>query len=519
MTFEFPRSTVARLVSIASLAVLVQGYHLGVDDAEIYVPAIKRVADPNLYPFGSEFFMSHAHLSLFPELVGMSARLTHLPIDFVIFCWYVASIFLLLLASWRLLSACFPNHAARWSGVALLAGTLSVPVAGTALVIMDPYVTARSLSTPATIFAIACYISNRRKQAGAWLILTALVHPQMGVYGAAFLGCLWWSDRSTSGRFRPHANLDAAPVWIFLSGLPFLYDLQPARGAAREALLSRTYFFVSNWAWYEWMGVFAPLALLWWWSSARLRGTTPVFRSLLRTLAPFGLLFTVAGLALTASPRLENFARLQPMRSFHLIYVIFFSMLGGLMGEYVLRGSTWRWLGIFVPLAASVCLLQHCQFPSSAHVEWPGYGYHNTWNSAFFWIRQHTPKNAVFALDPNYMRMAGEDQHGFRAVAERSALADAVKDSGAVSLFPQLAGHWKSQVQAQKGWETLDRRGFEHLATLYPVTWIVTRSPGPAGLACLYQSEGLSVCRIGVLGPAGPAVPDGSSLAPLIVTK
>ena len=54
---------------------------------------------------------------------------------------------------------------------------------------------------------------------------------------------------------------------------------------------------------------------------------------------------------------MENFARLQPMRSFHLIYVIFFAILGGLMGEYVLRRSTWRWLGVFVPLAALRALI------------------------------------------------------------------------------------------------------------------------------------------------------------------
>src|ERR1700674_5127812 len=339
MTSEFPRSAVARLILIAFLAVLVQGYHLGVDDAEIYEPAIKRAADPSLYPFGSEFFMSHAHWSLFPELVGMPARLTHLPIDFVIFSWHVACIFLLLLASWQLLRACFVNDAARWSGVALLAGTLSVPGAGTALVIMDPYLTARSLSAPATIFAIACYVSNRPIQALAWLILTALVHPQMGAYAIVFLGILWLARH-----FRPRAGMVAAPGLTFLAGLPFLFELQPARGAAREVLFSRTYFFVSNWAWYEWVGVFAPLALAWWFSSRRLNGTTPVFRPLLRTFVPFGLLFTVAAVVLGASPRLENFTRLQPMRSFHVLYVILFVMLGGLIGEYALKSSVWRWL-------------------------------------------------------------------------------------------------------------------------------------------------------------------------------
>src|SRR5437899_12378430 len=91
MTSLVGRVPIFRLLLITSLAVLVHGYHLGVDDSAIYVPAIKRVADPNLYPFGAEFFMSHAHLSIFAGLVGGSARLTHLPIDTVIFGWHVRS--------------------------------------------------------------------------------------------------------------------------------------------------------------------------------------------------------------------------------------------------------------------------------------------------------------------------------------------------------------------------------------------------------------------------------------------
>jgi hypothetical protein len=484
------RNATVRLLAIAAIAVFVHGYHLGVDDSEIFVPAIKHAADPALYPFGSEFFMAHAHLSLFPDLVGDSARLIHLPIDFVIFTWHFGCIFLLLVAAWRLLGACFVSETARWSGVALIAATLSVPVAGTALVIMDPYVTARSLSTPLTILAVAAFVSGKPRQAVAWLIVTAAIHPQMSVYGAVFLGCLW-----AARHFRWDAERVAQGV-PFFSALPFLLEMQPARGAAREALLSRAYFFVSNWAWYEWLGVFAPIALAWWASSKKLRDTRPAFAWLLRTCMPFALLFTIAGLALTSSPRLENFTRLQPMRALHLVYVIFFALLGGVLGEYVLQRRVWRWLCLFLPLAGSMYFLQQSQFPNSAHVEWPGYAYDNAWNSAFSWVRLHTPKDAVFALDPNYMRIAADDQHGFRAVAERSALADAVKDSGAVSLFPALADDWKNEVQAQSGWAALDRRGFEHLATLYPVTWILTEGPGPAGLTCPYRHEGLSVCRI-----------------------
>jgi hypothetical protein len=473
---------------MTALAVLVHGYHLGADDAAIYAPAIKKVADPSLYPFGSEFFLSHAHLSFFAEIVGNSARLTRLPIDFTIFVWHAAAIFLLLLAAWRLAGACFRNEPARWGGVILLAALLSVPVAGTALAIMDPYLTARSLSTPASLFGIACYVSNRRKEALAWLLFTALMHPQMGVYAAVFLGCLALTRRL--------AGATDSALAFGLAGMPFLFAFEPVRGPAREALFSRTYFFVFQWAWYEWMGVFAPLALLWWFSSVTLKGATPAFRSLARALVPFGLLFTLAGVVVGIPSWLENYTRLQPMRAFHLAYVVFFVLVGGIVQEYALRRIVWRWLGLFVPLAAGMWFLGWATYPASPHVEWPGARSDNTWVSAFLWIRGHTPKDAVFALDPGYMLRPGEDMHGFRAVAERSVLADLVKDSGAVSLFPQLADEWKRQTQAASGWEKFQIGDFQKLAAEYPVTWILTSSPGPRGATCPYQNRDLAVCRI-----------------------
>jgi hypothetical protein len=184
------------------------------------------------------------------------------------------------------------------------------------------------------------------------------------------------------------------------------------------------------------------------------------------------------------------------MRALHLLYVVFFLMLGGLIGEYLLQKSRWRWPAIFGPLAAGMCLLQLVAYPASAHIEWPGARQQNAWTAAFLWIRSATPKDAVFALDPSYMTAAGEDMHGFRAVAERSMLADAVKDSGAVSLFPDLAERWKSQVDAVTDWRCLRRSELDAVAARYPVTWIVVAGNGPPGLTCPYRNGTVSVCRI-----------------------
>jgi len=171
-------------------------------------------------------------------------------------------------------------------------------------------------------------------------------------------------------------------------------------------------------------------------------------------------------------------------------------MLGGLVGEYALRKNVWRWLALFVPLGVSMALLQVSDYPSSAHVEWPGASSSNRWSAAFLWIRANTPKNAVFAMDPGYMSRPGEDMHGFRAVAERSTLADAVKDSGAVSLFPGLADDWKSQVQVLQGWKQFQLADFKRVERRYPVTWFVTQIPSPAGLRCPYRNQAVAVCQV-----------------------
>ena len=478
-----------RLLAMTGAAVLVHGYHLGVDDAAIYVPAVKQVATPGLYPFGAEFFMSHAHLSLFPALVGGFARVTGLSSDLVIFACHVLSIFLLLLAAWRLACACFRSDAARWGGVGLLAAALATPVAGTALVIMDPYVTARSFSAPATLFSIAYFLSNRRGPALLWLLFTALVHPQMSVFGAAFLGCMMVARRLEETPSMPP---------LLLLGLPFIWSLEPVRGPAREALLSRTYFFVSQWTWYEWVGAVAPVALLLWFQHVKLAGVLPPFQRVARTMVPFSAMFTAAAIFLNSTARLENYTRWQPMRAFHLVYLVFFVLLGGLLAEYFLRARLCRWVALFVPLATGMHVLARQSFPFSPTVELPGVtAAGNNWMDAFLWIRRNTPQNAIFALDPDYMAVPSDDQHGFRALAERSALADALKDSGAVSLFPELARRWKQEVQAQTGWNRFGSRDFEMLSRKYGVTWVIVRRANLADLRCPYRNAELAVCPLG----------------------
>src|SRR5438309_1872476 len=117
------------LSGIAIGAVGVHGYHPTSEDAEIYLPAILKRLQPSLFPYNAEFFQSHAGLTAFPSLMAMSIRLTHLPVAVVMLAWHVVSIFVVLLACWRIARLCFRDRAAVWCGVGLVAALLTIPVA------------------------------------------------------------------------------------------------------------------------------------------------------------------------------------------------------------------------------------------------------------------------------------------------------------------------------------------------------------------------------------------------------
>jgi hypothetical protein len=485
---------VSVLLAITLLSILVHGYHMGTDDAAIYAPGIEKAADPTLFPSGSEFFMHHAGLSLFPHLVAAVTWLTHMSVQWSMLLWFAFAQFLLLWAAYELARQCFRNERARWGSVGLLAALLSVPVAGTSLIIADSYLTARSLSAPLVLMSTACFLDKRTRSACLWLVGAFLVHPQMAIYGAG--AGLLVAFESRSPRLAKFA--DAAPVLPALL-LPLLIGahLQPPQGAYREVLASRAYFLVTTWHWWEWFGAFAPLAILTWLTSLSLKSTLPPFSRLAKLLVGVGLISTVAALLLASDVDFAYLLRLQPMRSFHLIYVAFFILLGGLLGEYLLRAHVWRWILCFGALSTGMFAVDKITYPASPHIERPGVPYQGEWLSSFLWIREHTPKDAMFALDPEYLLKQGVDLHGFRAVAERSVLADQEKDSGAASVFPELAERWKTESAAQSDWAHVSTDRLRNLQEQYGVTWVLLENSTPLdGVVCPYHNGVLRVCRI-----------------------
>jgi len=358
---------------------------------------------------------------------------------------------------------------------------LPIYAAGTSIPIMDPYLTARTLSTPLTLLAFTHAVRKAWLPALLALAIAFAIHPLMALFAAVLI-----------------AVYAANPITLktqHLSALSFI-TLAPLDQIAREAMQGRSFFFANRWSWPDWIGVVIPLALfcaLW---KTPSRSIPETLRRICKAMFLIGCVTTLLFLIISLIPQLDSLVRLQPMRIFQLIYILFFLVIGGFLGEYILKNFAWRWTVLFLALGLMDFKIDRYAYPASAHIEWPGAVSSNPWVMAFDWARTHTPRDALFALPPDYTALPGEDKHGFRAVAERSSLADAIKDSGVVAIFPALGPAWQLQMNAQEGWSSFRTEDFHRLRETLGVTWVIVQRPQSIGLDCPFYDSAVAVCRI-----------------------
>ena len=475
--------TVILLILLTILALLIHGYHVGVEDQEVYLAAIKKNLDPSTYPFNGTFFEEQMKAALFVPAVAATARALH-SLEWALLLWHVLSLFGILLACWKLAAVCFELECGRWAALLLLTVLLTMPIAGTALYPVDQYLNPRGPATCGILLALAACLEKRWRRTAGWLLFAALMHPLMALFGISLVLFV----------IRP---VNSVPFGIpgFFAFLP-IGLLQPPSEAWNEAVRARTYCFPLMWAWYEWLGLIAPLALVWWFAHIAKKNRMSVLHHLATRVTAFALFQLAVALLILAFPGLRQLAAFQPMRWLHIFYFLFLLMGGGLAGQFLMRNRSWRWLILFVPLAIGMFYAQRSLFEHSNHIEWPGASLRNPWAKAFLWAKASTPKSAVFAIDPNYMALPAEEGYGFRALAERSLLAENQKDPGEVMVFPALATEWQRQVHAQRDIEHFSREQFQELKTRYDVSWAVLPATAQVKQDCPYRNEVVQICRV-----------------------
>ena len=472
------------------LGFLVMGYHPGLEDDGVYLSAVKARLNPALFPFDARFFQLQMQATIFDGFMAHFVRWTGMPLAWAELFWQFVSLFLILLATRKILNLLFRDAAARWAGVALVAAMLTLPVSGTALYLADQHLHPRNLAAALILLAVWRIFAGNLWQAILLLIFAFAMHPIMGAFGISF--CLFLALTPLHpARFRLRAMQSSAAVFM-----PLGWVFEPAAPAWLKATESRHFFFLYQWAWYEWLGALAPLvffALLW--RFARQRGETQLARFASAVLF-YGVFQQAIAMVLLAPFAPVRLVPLQPMRYLQLEYFLFAMTGGAMLGRYLLKRAAWRWAVFLLAVNGGMFLSQRMELGDVQHLELPGQQPANPWLQAFAWIRVNTPVNAYFALDPHYLEAPGEDFHSFRALAERSQLADAIKDAAVVTQVPDLGPAWDRQVAAQQGWRNFQLADFERLKSTFGVDWALVSYPQPRGLLCRWHNDSLAVCQI-----------------------
>jgi hypothetical protein len=489
------------------LALAVHGYHPYAEDGGLYMAEIKRLLDPSLYPHETAFVMRHLRVSLFAPLVVALVQISQASLGMTLLLLHLASFWVTLFAAYLLAARCFAGREARVGAVALLATWITLPIAGTSLMLMDPYVTARSISTPCVLLALVGMLeflqpSDSRRERQNWfglccaaLLVAASMHPLMAAYGfgcVLVLGCV------------------LSPVrWIRVGGTVGLCVTALCVAATMQALAApesvaylrvattRSYWFLADWHWYEQFGLAAPLMILAivGFGTRRRDDTSRV--ALARMAVVCGVVAVMVAILFARQGLATHMvARLQPLRIFQIVYVVMILIIGAALAEWVLQRRLLRWAIAFTLLAVIMLFAQRQTFPNSAHIEMPWRTPQNQWEQAFVWISRNTPKDALFALDAHYITSPGEDAQSFRAIAERSALPDYSKDGGKASITPELTSEWMIGEDAQIRLSAIS--DLQRVAKLKPlgVTWVVLEQGAKTNFVCDYTNRIVKVCRL-----------------------
>ena len=160
--------------------------------------------------------------------------------------------------------------------------------------------------------------------------------------------------------------------------------------------------------------------------------------------------------------------------------------------------SPWRWAAAILLLGGISFTAGRTAFPNSNHLELPGLAPRNPWAQAFLWVRDHTPKDALFALDADYINAPGEDAQCFRAIAQRSALPDYSKDGGEASIAPELTAEWVRGQAAQQALSAPSTTDEQRVAALQPlgVTWLVLQAGATTRFDCPFANSAVKLCRL-----------------------
>jgi hypothetical protein len=462
------------------------GYRYGVADQAFYVPAVLRHLDPSLYPQDGWMIGSQAKLLIFDELFAAAHRATGVPLPWMFFGGYVATMAALygaLVAFGRSI------YTSGWTVAALVfVATLRHRITKTGANTLEGHFHPRMLAFAIGVFALAAVMRRRTAIAVGLVAVAGVLHPTTAIFFAAWVGVALMVNEPA--RRRPLAIAAGAAVVggaiVLATGMiPLSFARMDERWMA--AFAEKDYIFPTAWTFEAWaLNLLYPIIIVVAYRARTRAGVAHPNEAgiVAGCLALIGIfLVTLPFVAMRSALIVQlQISRVFWMADLLAVAYVIWAIAEGRRDAATVTLRRAKALAIVLALVAVgrgfyVLTVEHPGRPL-VELDLPA----DDWTDVSTWLRTHTPKDAQVLADPGHAFKYGMT---VRVSAERDVFLDDVKDAAiafydrkiALRVLERRAAWQAADVDGDGAISAADR--LQDLTSRYDLSYVVTEQPLP----------------------------------------
>ena len=468
----------------------VGGYRYGVSDQAFYIPIVRQVMEPGLFPHDAPLLAVQNRLLAFDDWFAPLVRISGQSLPAAFFATYLAGLALLYGAGVLLGRSLYRT----WWGVATLtaAMTLRHRIPDTAVNSLEAYMHPRQLSFSIGLLAVGLFMRGR--MAGAALAATAacLFHPTTALWFVILLGVAAVVVHPAARRQLLILSSAAFPVALALVASA-LRDPLDVMGPAWTALLeSKDYLLATQWPMMTWFANLGLAGVIFATYDYRrsLGVTVPRENGLVAGCVALLVLFLVS--VPLASIGIALVVQLQFSRIFWLLDVVAIAYAAWLVvespltlraripsGDKSLATPDWRGTTAVRIRRAALALVVLASLARGSYVALVERADHalieidlpeSEWTDVMEWAEQR-PVGTNFLADPGHAWRYGSS---VRAASGRDVYLESIKDIGIAIYSRAMAARVSRRLAELGDFSTLKPGHARWLARRHDLDYLIT---------------------------------------------
>jgi len=473
------------LISITGFSILYQGYYFGQIDGALYVPYLKSLANPSLYPH--DLFVQTWKVVYFANLWKVLALfLPIIPVQTIFLVCHIISRFAFYLVIYLLMQQLYKNRFASLLAVILWA----IPKPSLGFTIFYNEFVQAEIGTPLLLFSLYFFFRNTYIVSFILLGLAFHIHPPMAGFLTVcyVIALIWQKDIRRLLQCVGITGIIAFPIiyqtFLFEKNSPG-YD---AIWIALTKIRSPHHSFPLLWSVHAWFpfGAYVVVCLILFFilykKISQLQNYIVILISMFAIIVS-GFVFSeiLPNAKIIAAVPFHITPLTSVLLSFPAIFFIFF-----LFNKSSFLYKICAIFFFFLFVSPNILVNSRAFTDTASNVTsavtmknvFRQDAYENDWKAAQMWANKHTTIHTMFIV-PIYLE-------GFRVFSERAIVAD-WKDGSAGYLSPEFLRQWWNRMQdfgldtkhysdydMKKNYWGMDEKKVQYLAGKYRASYFVT---------------------------------------------